>query len=439
MTSTIADPASIPELRTPAPVAAALPVAAWSSGCYIYDEDGRDYLDGSSGPIAANIGHAVPEVLDALRRQAGRLVFAYRTQFTNGPVRELTDEVLAVAGPEFREVIYTNSGSEATEVALRVVCHHHAARGEPDRTAVLMQSPSYHGVTAGALASSGHPGRRANLGALHDHSASTVPVASTRPGRLLPDLADWKAAFAAVGARRVAAVILEPVGGSASGAGVMDDAVLRGLAALCREHGALLVLDEVMTGFGRTGRWFGHRWSGVTPDLLITGKGLSAGYTPIGACLVGRDVLPGQVAVDLTFGHTMSGNPLSSAIALEVLRYTRRHDLPARADRIGALLRARLAELAGEFGFLAAPRGRGLLLGLPVVQDEADYATVPLAALICRTAQRHGLILHPAGVDRRSQAVLVAPPLTVPTADIDVLIERLRTSLRVVAELIGGG
>jgi adenosylmethionine-8-amino-7-oxononanoate aminotransferase len=432
MTSTIADPAG-----TTAPPSASLPVAAWSRDCYIYDEDGRDYLDGSSGPIAVNLGHAVPEVLDAMRQQAGRLVFAYRTQFTSGPLSELTDEVLAVAGPEFREVVYTNSGSEATEVALRTVFHHHAANGEPHRTAVLMQTPSYHGMTAGALAASGHPGRRANLGALHDHSATTVPVTSTQPDQLLPGIAEWKAAFEAVGPRQVAAVILEPVGGAAGGAAVVDDDVLRGLAALCRDHGALLILDEVMTGFGRTGRWFGHRWSGITPDLVIAGKGLSAGYTPIGACLIGRDVLPRRTVTDLTFGHTMSGNPLSSAVALEVLRYTRRHDLPARAERIGALLRARLADLADAFEFVAAPRGRGLLLALPVLQDKAGFARAPLSGLICRTAQRHGLILYPAGVDQRSQAVLVAPPLTTPTADIHVLIERLHATLRAVADQIG--
>ncbi|GAA4539561.1 aminotransferase class III-fold pyridoxal phosphate-dependent enzyme [Amycolatopsis samaneae] len=406
-----------------------LPIAAWAEGCYIYDTNGKEYLDGSSGPIAVNIGHGVPEVLEAMSGQAKRIVFTYRTQFASQAVLDLTAEILGTAGKRYREVVYTNSGSEATEAALRLVMHHHQAEGDTGRTAILSQIPSYHGMTAGALATSGHPGRREHLRALHDHSASVVPVAAGGSEHLLPGIAEWEAAFASVGAHRIAAVVLEPVGGAAGGAAVVPDEVFRRIEELCRASGALLVADEVMTGFGRTGAWFGHEHAGVTPDIVITGKGLSGGYTPIGACLVGDRVLPGRSAADLAFGHTMSGNPLSAATALAVLRYTREHRLAERAARTGATLRDRLATLAERFSFLGRPRGRGLLLAVPVLQHEEEFRRDPLARRICRTAQRLGLIVYPAGVSTRSQAVLVAPPLTIKENEIDELLLRLARTL----------
>ncbi|RCV48914.1 aminotransferase family protein [Marinitenerispora sediminis] len=404
------------------------PTAVRASGARVYDDRGRDYIDGSSGPVCVNLGHGVPEVLAAMRDQAERICMVHRSQFSHPATAGLTEEVLALAGPRYREVVYTNSGSEATETALRLAMLHHAG----GRTAVLTQLPSYHGMTAGALGVSGHPPRRAGLGPLHDSSAVSVPVAPAGADRLVPGRQEWEAAFERVGPDRVAAVVVEPVGGAASGAVPTPDAVLRRLRELCDTSGALLVVDEVMTGFGRTGEWFGHLRSGVTPDLVVTGKGLSAGYTPIGACLVGHRVLPGHSATDLAFGHTMGGNPLSTATALAVLRYTAAHRLPERAARVGAVLRERLAAIAADLPFLGAPRGRGLLLALPVRQDAAAHAREPLAGRICAAAERHGLIVYPAGIDHRTQAVLVTPPLTIGDEELDELGLRLRRALRAV-------
>ncbi|MFI6519872.1 aminotransferase class III-fold pyridoxal phosphate-dependent enzyme [Spirillospora sp. NPDC050679] len=418
---------SAADAAAPAAPASRRPVAVRARGARVWDEHGREYIDGSSGAVCVNLGHGVPEVLAAMRAQAERITFVHRSQFAHHAVRDLSTEILAIAGPGYREVVFTNSGSEATETALRLALHHHAA--DPARAVVLTQFPSYHGMTAGALGVSGHPPRRRHLGALHDGSATTVPVASGDLGRLLPDLADWRAAFARTGPERIAVVLLEPVGGAASGACEVPDEVLRGLRDLCDSSGALLAVDEVMTGFGRTGRWFGHCRSGVTPDLVVTGKGLSAGYTPIGACLVGDRVLPGRSATDLAFGHTMGGNPLSAATALAVLAHTREHDLPGRAERTGAVLREGLAETAASVPFLGAPRGCGLLLALPVHQNPEGFARAPLAARICAAAERHGLIVYPAGVDHRFQAVLVTPPLTVDDADLRELLARLRAAV----------
>ncbi|WP_327333270.1 aspartate aminotransferase family protein [Streptomyces anulatus] len=407
------------------------PVALHARGARVRDEQGREFIDGSSGAVCVNLGHGVPEVLEAMRSQAERITFVHRSQFAHSAVADLSNEILSIAGPDYREVVYTNSGSEATETALRLALHHHAD-GPGDRSVVLTQRPSYHGMTAGALGVSGHPSRRAGLDALHDGTIVSVPVTATDPDRPLPDLADWKESFARVGPARVAAVLVEPIGGAASGAQEIPPEVMRGLRALCDEAGALLVVDEVMTGFGRSGAWFAHLDSDTRPDLVITGKGLSGGYTPIGACLVGARVLPGRSATELAFGHTMSGNPLSAATALAVLRYTREHRLPERARRVGAELRKRLSAIAARYAFLGEPRGRGMLLALSVRQDAADYRVEPLNRRICSAAEAAGLLLYPSGIDRAAQSVLVTPPLTVDDSELDDLFTRLRSALDMV-------
>lgn len=409
----------------------AKPMVASASGSWVYDENGRDYLDASSGTVCVNIGHGVPEVLDAMADQAKRVCFAHRSQFRNRPAEELSAEIHQVSDGRFREIVYTNSGSEATEAALRLAMHHHAVAGRSDRVAVLTQYPSYHGMTAGALGVSGHPIRRRNLTALHDTPVSVGAVRARGAGRFIPDLRDWSAAFDRVGPDRIAAVLVEVVGGAASGAMVIGDDTLRGLRELCDNHGALLVVDEVMTGFGRTGDWFAH--TGVVADLVTAGKGISAGYAPLGACLVGHAVLPGHSAADLAVGHTMNGNPLSSATALAVLRYLRTHQLVERAGHTGEHMMAHLRSLAAEFPFAGEPRGKGMLVGIPLRQSPAGFAVEPLARRVCETALQCGLIVYPAGVDHASQAVLVAPPLTLRADELDVLVERLGSALRQVA------
>ncbi|MGP3966798.1 aminotransferase class III-fold pyridoxal phosphate-dependent enzyme [Streptomyces sp. 6N223] len=405
------------------------PLVARAEGCWIYDEDGRDYLDGSSGTLCVNIGHGVREVLDAMAEQAGRVCFAHRSQFVNQPALDLTAEIHAVTGHAFREIVYTNSGSEATEAALRLVLHHHAVLGAADRVVVLSQYPSYHGMTAGALGISGHPQRRTNLDALHHTPVSVGTVRPDDPGKAFPELSDWVAAVDRVGADRVAAIVVEPVGCAASGGTVLPEATLRGLRELCDRTGVLLVTDEVMTGFGRTGSWLAHTESGVVADLVTTGKGLSAGYSPLGACLVGHSVLPGRSASDAAVGHTMNGNPLSAAASLAVLRYIVRHNLVERARTTGALLRERLAELAARYPFTGPPRGRGMVWGIRLRQSADGFAAEPLARRLCLVARTCGLIVYPAGVDHHSQSLLVAPPLTLAESELDELVRRLGAAL----------
>lgn len=406
------------------------PVAARAEGVFVYDEDGTDYLDGSSGPVCMNIGHGVAEVADAIAAQAAVLPYAYRTQFQNRPLQELTDLLLGLAPPGMVGAAFTNGGSEANEAALRIAAHAHA--GSPDRTVVLTQHPSYHGMTAGVLSLSGHPVRRQGLEVLHRTPLAHLVHADPSSGSLIPTLADWERELEEVGPGRVAGIMLEPVGGAAGGATAVPLETLVGLRELCTRHGAWLILDEVMTGFGRTGAWFDCLHAGVTPDLMVVGKGLTGGYTPMGACLVHEAVVErlDRPLADVAFGHTMAGNPLSAATAVAVLRYAVRLGLPELAAARGAQLRAELERLAGRFPFLTGVRGRGMLLALGL--DQAAHPDTGLVAAVVEEAFRQRLVVYPAGVDAATAAVLVAPPLTITPAEVGTLVERLEAALAAV-------
>ncbi|WP_331461286.1 aminotransferase class III-fold pyridoxal phosphate-dependent enzyme [Micromonospora tarapacensis] len=401
--------------------ASALPMVARAKGVMIVDADGREYVDGCSGTICVNIGHGVPEVLEAISRQSQLVTFAHRSQFRSQPVEDLSAMVLSIAGPGYREVVYNNSGSETMETALRLALHHHAGTG---RDIIVSQRPSYHGMTAGALAVSGHPPRRRNVDALLGGAARLEQVSSSHDAEILPSLEDWMSVLERVDPARVAAVVLEPVGGAASGGAETEVRTLRGIREFCDSAGALLIADEVMSGFGRLGEWFGVSKSGIMPDLLVTGKGLSGGYLPIGACIVGEHVLPGVPAAEVSMGHTMSGNPLAAAAALAVLTYTRDHRLVSRAREVGAYLRRELALIAQSVPLLRPPRGRGLLLGMGIEQDSVEFATTPLNRRIVDAALRNGLLVYPSGVDARTQSVMVCPPLTIRDREVEMLIAR---------------
>jgi adenosylmethionine-8-amino-7-oxononanoate aminotransferase len=408
-------------------VAPVLPVVERASGVMIYDTDGNEYLDGSSGTICVNIGHGVPEVLDAIAAQSRLVTFAHRSQFRNGPVADLSAMILSITGPGFREVVYTNSGSEAMETALRLMTHHHAGSG---RRTIVTQRPGYHGISAGALAISAHPQRRHNLESLIGGVAHVVHVESSDDAEIFPSLADWLRVLERLDPAQVAAVCFEPVGGAAGGAAEVSVETQRGLREFCDRSGALLIVDEVMTGFGRTGEWFGVTSAGITPDLIVTGKGLSAGYVPMGACIVGTEMLAGMSATELSLGHTMSGNPLSAASALAVLRYTVDNKLVGRARDVGHRLREELAAVARDFSFFRGPRGRGLLLSMAFEQSADGYAGAPLNGLFAEKARESGLLVYPAGVDARTQSVLVCPPLTISDSEVEILLARFTDAAR---------
>ncbi len=415
-----------------------LPTVSHGRGVFLYDTEGRRYLDGCSGAVTANLGHADPEVLRVMTGQAAKVSFVHRGTFFSEQAERLADRLGELTGYPY--VFLCNSGSEAVEVAIKLVMQYWREQGQMERFRFFSHAVGYHGSTLGGLSLSGHPLRRWVAEPLLHQFNTLIPPYGYRYADGRDD-----AAFAAHLVEQAAiqlyqdgpvnaGVLIESVGGAAGGAITPPDGYLVGLAQVCRSRGLPLVTDEVMTGMGRTGRMLAAQHWDVRPDLVVLGKGLGAGYTSISAVLVSQEVIDviaaGTGAV--TNGHTYGGNPLSCAVGLAVLDAIESRDLVTAAAVRGHRLRAGLEELATRHEIIGEVRGLGLLQGLELVTDrDTKRPGDPLGSLttaLVATAREHGLLIYPAtgGVN---DAVLIAPPLTTSPVELDLLLELLDHSL----------
>ena len=406
------------------------PVAVRAEGSTIWDAAGRAYLDAAGGAIVVNVGHGRREIADAMAAQAGRLAYAHGSAFTTEPIESYAREV-AVHLPMDDPAIYpVSGGSEAIETALKLARAYHLARGEPDRLVVFSRWGSYHGNTLGALDLSGRkPLRRPYEGWLgrFRHLSAAYPYRAGEPGaNALATGAELSAelerAIEAAGPGTVAAFVGEPIVGATLAAAVPPDDYWPAIAEVCRRHGVLLVADEVMTGFGRTGRWFGSDHWGLRPDILVAAKGATSGYWPFGFVAASAAVHDTVTAPGAGFVHgfTYSHHAVGAAVAREVLRILEAESLVDAAAERGARLRDLLDERLAEHPNVGEIRGRGLLIGLELVADRATRAPFPrarrLTEAILRTARADGLLLYSGtglanGVD--GDSILIGPPFVV--------------------------
>lgn len=415
-----------------------LPVAVSGSGVFVHDRDGRRYLDGCSGAVTANLGHGNAAVLAAMHEQASRLSFVHRGAFHNDEAEGLADRLCELTGYPY--VFFCNSGSEAVEAALKLVMQMWRERGEMQRSWFGSHAIGYHGSTIGGLSLSGHPLRRWPVEPLLRHSNVLTPPYAYRYAEGRDDSAFTAALLHGVGevldqaGPTAAGVVVEAVGGAAGGAITPPAGYLEGLARECRSRGVPLVVDEVMTGIGRTGSMLAVDAFGIRPDVIVLGKGLGAGYTPISAVLVDAPIVDAIAAGTgaVTNGHTYGGNPLSCAVARAVLDQVTGLDLPAVARHRGAQLRVGLDHLADRHRMIGEVRGLGLLLGLELVTDRDTRAPGdPLGSLTRRlvsSARDEGLLIYPA-TGGGNDAVLIAPPLTSTVEEIDLLLGLLDRAL----------
>ncbi len=325
-----------------------LPVAVRASGATIWDADGRAYLDAAGGAVVVGIGHGRAEVAAAMAEQAGRVAYAHGTAFTSEALEAYADEVGALLPLDAPAIYPVSGGSEAIETALKMVRAFHLARGESGRDVVIARWGSYHGNSLGALDLSGRePLRRPYapwLGRFRHVSTPYPYRAGQAAAHAFDDAgalaAELEAAILAAGAGRVAAFVAEPIVGATLGAVVPPDGYWPAIAEVCRRHGVLLVADEVMTGFGRTGRWFGGDHWGLRPDILVAAKGATSGYWPFGFAAAGGHVYETLAAGGFVHGFTFSHSPVGAAVAREVLRIMRDEDLVAASATKGERLRA---------------------------------------------------------------------------------------------------
>jgi adenosylmethionine-8-amino-7-oxononanoate aminotransferase len=422
------------------------PLAVAASGMYITDVDGKQYLDACGGAAVSNLGHGHPDVLAAMHRQIDQLAYAHTSFFSSEPAEALADKLIATAPPGISHVYFVSGGSEAIEAALKMARQYFVEIGQPQRRHFIARRQSYHGNTLGALAVGGNEWRRRQFGPLlidATHVAPCYPYREQRADetaeqygqRLARELDDT---IRALGPDNVIAFVAETVGGATAGVLTPVPGYFKAVREVCDRHGALLILDEVMCGMGRTGTLHACEAEGVAPDLMTLAKGLGGGYQPIGAVLAHQRIVQAMSAGSGFFqhGHTYLGHPVACAAALAVQQVIERDGLLACVRDKGRGFEARLRAALGNHPHVGDIRGRGLFWGIELVADRASKAPFDPArqthAKAKKAAMARGLMIYPMGgtIDGRlGDHILLAPPFIVEGEQLDQIVERLRGAI----------
>ena len=422
-----------------------MPVVERGEGVYLYDEEGNKYFDASSGPIACNIGHANPKVLEAIKNQSEKVCFASHAFFENKPNRDLAKNLVTLTGEKYDQAFFVSGGSEAIEASFKLARQYAIVCGQTKKHKIIARAPSYHGSTMGAFSASDDIEMKENFQSLTKISIKVpAPLAYRVPDNF--DVLSY-ARFCLDELERtiieeepeeVLAFILEPVGGLSTGALVAPDFYYKSVREICDKYGVLLIYDEVMSGAGRTGRFLAaDHWEGSDPDLVILAKGLCAGYSPLGALLAPNSIVEPVVSSGgFLHGHTYASNPLSCAIANAVLNEVIENNLVENARVVGDYLKEGLENLASQLSIIGDVRGRGLLLAVEVVQDKttksifnADQRAI---YRISELGIKNGILLYTRKTSRgeNGEWLMIAPPLISTTDHLDDFLSKLYETLK---------
>lgn len=421
------------------------PVAERGEGVYIWDSAGNKYLDGSGGACVVSIGHGVKEIAEAVAGQMKRISFVHGSHFNTGAVFELAGEIAALSDdPALNRVYFVSGGSEAVETAVKMARQYWREIGKPDRYKVISRWTSYHGNTTGALALSGHTGRRRHYMPLIQHTPHIEPCYCYRcPFGKTPDGCGLDCAVALErallfeGPDSVAAFIAEPIVGASAGALVPPPGYWPKIREICDRYQVLLIADEVMTGVGRTGRGLALNHWGVSADLVTLAKGLASGYAPLGAVLA-RDSVHDAIAAgsgEFVHGFTYCQHPVSVAAGGAVMKYLKTHGLIERSASMGDRLLEKLKTLS-DLPVVGDVRGLGLMAGIEFVSDRETKAPFPpeikFAAKVAAEAFKRGLITYPGsgGADGiKGDHLLLCPPFVVTEEELEFIAETVGQSI----------
>jgi adenosylmethionine-8-amino-7-oxononanoate aminotransferase len=392
--------------------------------------DGRRILDGAGGAIVGNIGWGRTEVADAVRDAMSTVGYVIPLWPTPGRLALLDRLVDRWLPKDFTQVFFTIGGSESTDSALRLARAYQVGKGRAERWKVIGRHPSYHGMTLGTMAAASHSNRQAGYEPLllpfpkvpwNDPEAVVKVIEQEDPAT-------------------IAGFIAEPITGASGACLVASDEYWSVVSTICREHDILLIADEVMTGFGRTGRRWGHEHFPMTPDVIVGGKGLGGGYVPMGAVATRADVA--EVLRDAGFMFfTFTGGDAMCAGSDMVLQILEREALVERAATMGELLHRRLHEQLDDHPNVAEVRGRGLFAGVELVRDRETGAQFPveahLAAAVVGQALQRDVWVYPAGSGPVRDGIMLGPPFVITEAEIDVLVGVLHESIDAAVRVAG--
>jgi adenosylmethionine-8-amino-7-oxononanoate aminotransferase len=426
-------------------------IAAYGKGIYLYDTEGKCYLDAIAGTHVVSIGHGVEEVADAMAAQARKLSFVNKGQFTTQVQEELANVVTALAPDGMERVTFPTGGSVANELALLIAQQYHKERGKPGKVKMISRWHSYHGRTLATAAMSGSVAIRQgiapyDLGFPHIQPPHCYqcPFKLRFPSCQLACADDLARTLEQEGPDTIAAFIAEPIVGGSGSAITPPPGYYERIREICDHYDVLFISEEVVTGFGRTGKNFGIDHWNTIPDMITATKALTSGYAPMGALIIHKriwDTFMGGKRKMVPAFVTFSGHPVSCAAALAVQKYMAQHNLIERCAQMGVYLKRQLEELAEREPLIGDVRGKGLMIGLEFVQDRATHKPFPrslqLIEKIVRAGLANGLILRGrsgTGVGVDGDHTLLSPPFIITESQCDELIERLETTLNQVKQ-----
>jgi adenosylmethionine-8-amino-7-oxononanoate aminotransferase len=422
------------------------PTAVSGEGCYLIDASGKRYFDGSSGAAVSCLGHNHPEIIEAIQKQAGQLAYAHTSFFTTEPLEKLASFLVDKAPKGLSNVYFVSGGSEAVEAAIKLARQYFLEIGKPSKYRVIARKQSYHGNTLGALSAGGNLWRRKMFDPLlldTVHISACYAYRGQQEGESEFDYGqrvanELETEILRLGADTVAAFIAEPVVGATMGCVPAVSGYFKRIREICDKHGVLLILDEVMCGMGRTGTLFACEADGIKGDLITLAKGLGAGYQPIGALMVSQPIFEAIQNGSGFFqhGHTYMGHTLACAVSLKVQEIIQRDGLLARVQTMGALLKQRLEEAFAQHPYIGDIRGRGLFVGLEIVEDRAKKApfspSKSINSKIKKLAMQEGLLCYPMGgtIDgQNGDHIMLAPPFIMQENHIDGIISALSKAI----------
>ena len=414
-----------------------------ADGVYLWDSDGNKILDGMAGLWCVNVGYGRQELVDAATNQMQELPY-YNNFFqtTHPPAIELSKALVDISPPQFNHVFFTNSGSEANDTVVRMVRHFWTLEGKPEKTVIISRENAYHGSTVAGSSLGGMKGMHAQGGILHDIEHIAQPYWYRSGSELDPEEFGLKTAQALeirireIGEDRVAAFIAEPVQG-AGGVIIPPDTYWPEIQRICKKYGILLIVDEVICGFGRLGEWFGSEYFDIEADLMPIAKGLSSGYLPIGGLMVGDRVAETVInkGSDFNHGFTYSGHPAACAVALENIRILKDEKIIEKVkNELSPYLQKKWLAL-GDHPMVGEARGLGMVGALELVKNKNTKTSYPSdqnVGAICRDfCFNNGLIMRAVG-----DAMIICPPLVISYSEINELIEKAKLCLDLTWEKI---
>jgi adenosylmethionine-8-amino-7-oxononanoate aminotransferase len=418
------------------------PVAVGGDGCYLIDTEGKRYLDASGGAAVSCLGHGDTEIIQAIKDQLDTLEFAHTGFMTSKPAEDLAELLVEHAPDGLDKVYLVSGGSEAVEAAIKLSRQYFLEKGKPQRQNLIARRQSYHGNTLGALAAGGNQWRRKQFDPLLMNVSHIAPcyeyvdrnTDETTEAYGLRAAQELEDEIIRLGPKTVMAFIAEPVVGATMGAVPSVAGYYKRIREICNQYGVLLILDEVMCGMGRTGHLFACEADNISPDILCIAKGLGAGYQPIGAMLCSADIYAAIEAGSGFFqhGHTYIGHPVAAAAGLAVVKALLGRDLITQSRDKGAQLKDMLSQKFGQHPFIGDIRGKGMFLGLEIVEDRETKTpfdpALKLAAKFKKQAFENGLICYPMSGTRDGQIgdhILLAPPFIISDAEMTELVDKL--------------